>query len=84
MNVSEHARILSAYLSRLTRKDLEAIMEAEARWHYAAWNHSSSEAVALQNEFNGVVLEAVGNLLTYDRQNITTIVTKIVNREVTA
>jgi hypothetical protein len=84
MNVSEHARILSAYLSRLTRKDLEAIMEAEARWHHAAWNHSSSEAVALQNEFNGVVLEAVGNLLTYDRQNITNIVTKIVNREVTA
>ena len=84
MNVSEHSRILSAYLSRLTRKDLEAIMEAEARWHYAAWNHSSSEAVALQNEFNGVVLEAVGNLLTYDKKNITTIVTKIVNREVTA
>jgi hypothetical protein len=40
--------------------------------------------VALQNEFNGVVLEAVGNLLTYDRKNITNIVTKIVNREVTA
>jgi DNA-binding GntR family transcriptional regulator len=84
MNVSEHARILSAYLSRLTRKDFERILEADAKWRHACQNNGTNEQIRVQDQFNGVVLEAMGNMLAYDRQNITTIVNKIVNREVTA
>ena len=84
MNVSEHARILSAYLSRLTRKDFERILEADAKWRHACQNNGTNEQIRLQGKFDGVVLEAMGNMLAYDRQNITTIVNKIVNREVTA
>jgi hypothetical protein len=84
MNVSEHARILSAYLSRLTRKDLERILEADAKCWKASQNGGTSEQMRVQAQFNGVVLEAMGNMLWHDRQNITNIVNKIVNREVTA
>ena len=84
MNVSEHARILSAYLSRLTRKDLERILEADAKCWHASQNGGTSEQMRVQAQFNGVVLEAMGNMLWHDRQNITNIVNKIVNREVTA
>jgi hypothetical protein len=84
MNVSEHARILSAYLSRLSRKDLERILEADAKCWHASQNNGTNEQIRVQDQFNGVVLEAMGNMLAHDRQNITTIVNKIVNREVTA
>jgi len=83
MNVSEHARILSAYLSRLSRKDLERILEADAKCWHASQNNGTNEQIRVQDQFNGVVLEAVGNMLAHDREIITTIVTKIVNREVT-
>ena len=81
MNISEHARILSAYLSRLTRKDLDRIMAAEQRWSSSVLNSNSSRQLELQAEFNGVILDVMGNMLQHDKQNITNIVTKIVNRE---
>jgi len=80
MNISEHARILSAYLSRLTRKDLDRIMAAEQRWSGSVLNSNSSRQLELQAEFNGVILDVMGNMLQHDKQNITNIVTKIVNR----
>ena len=34
----DHARILNAYLSRMTLADLENISEASKRWTHAAMN----------------------------------------------
>jgi len=84
MNISEHARILSAYLRRLNKKDLDRIIKADAKCWYASQNNGTNEQIKVQNEFDGVILDIMGNMLSHDRENITTIVAKIVNREVTA
>jgi len=84
MNISEHARILSAYLRRLNKKDLDRIIKADAKCWYASQNNGTNEQIKVQNEFDSVILDIMGNMLSHDRENITTIVAKIVNREVTA
>jgi hypothetical protein len=81
MNISEHARILSAYLTRLTHKDLERILEADAECWRAQANYGTNEQLRVQDKFRAVVLEAMGNMLTHDRDNIAQVVQKVVNRE---
>lgn len=84
MNISEHARILYAYLGRLTTKDLEAMLEADKQCWLASQNYGINEQIKRQNEYMGVVLDAMGNMATHDKDIIVKIVTDIVNREVTA
>lgn len=84
MNISEHARILYAYLGRLSTKDLEAILEADKKCWLASQNYGITEQIKRQNEYMGVVLDAMGNMMPHDKDIIVKIVTDIVNREVTA
>jgi len=81
MNVSEHARILSAYLTRLTHQDLERILEADAECWKAQSNYGTNEQLRVQDKFRSIVLEAMGNMLAHDRDNIAQVVQKVVNRE---
>ena len=39
----DHARILNAYLSRMTQADVDNISAANKRWTYAAMNFSGRE-----------------------------------------
>jgi hypothetical protein len=84
MNISEHSRIIYAYLARMKTKDLEAILEADKKCWLASQNNGIIEQIKRQNEFMGVVLDAMGNMMAHDKDIITKIVTDIVNREVTA
>lgn len=66
----DHARILNAYLSRMTLADIDNISAANKRWTYAAMNCSSSEQLKAQAGFYAAVCNSVNNLIAHDVQNI--------------
>ena len=66
MKTIDHAAILNAYLSRLTRADLQNILDRESVWTSAALNGNASAQLSAQSGFYGAVCNAVNNLLTHD------------------
>ena len=66
MTRKEHARILNAYLSRLTNKDLAAILEADNHCWHAQLNYGKSGQLEAQSKFYDVVSKAVDNITDYD------------------
>ena len=66
MTRKEHARILNAYLSRLTNKDLAAILEADNHCWHAQLNCGNSGLLEAQSKFYDVVSKAVDNITDYD------------------
>lgn len=66
----DHARILNAYLSRMTLADLENISQASQRWTHAAMNYSNSQQLQAQAGFYAAVCNSVNNLIAHDLHNI--------------
>jgi len=66
----DHARILNAYLARMTLSDLENIMQASKRWTHAAMNYSNSQQIQAQAGFYAAVCNSVNNLIAHDISHI--------------
>ena len=66
----DHARILNAYLSRMTLADLENISEAKKRCIHAAMNYSNSQQLQTQAGFYAAVCNSVNNLIAHDLHHV--------------
>ena len=66
----DHARILNAYLSRMTLADLENITQASNRWTHAAMNYSSSQQLQAQAGFYAAVCNSINNLIAHDISHV--------------
>ena len=62
----DHARILNAYLSRMTLADMQNLMQAKERCIHAAMNYSNSQQLQAQAGFYGAVCNSVNNLIAHD------------------
>lgn len=67
---SQHARILYAYLSRLTPVALDNIMAAAKASHYASLNEGLFTQLNAQETEMVAIQTAVGNLSDHDRMMI--------------
>lgn len=70
MQTKEHAKILTAYLSRLTLADVDVIQAANRTWTHAALNYGNNAQDTAQQEFNEAVFNAVAKMLPHDRARI--------------
>lgn len=81
MNISEHTRIYKAYINRTSLADLRIILDALER----CWREQNSGNRGSQEEadfaLHSVIMGSLERMLSSDRQNITSIVSRIVNRE---
>lgn len=66
MHTIDHAAILNAYLSRLTRADLQNILESKNAWTSATLNGNANAQLSAQSGFYGAVANAVNNLIEHD------------------
>ncbi len=66
MSKIDHARILNAYLSRLTLADIDAINAANRTWAYAAMNQNNSSLLECRAGFYAAIANAVNNLIQHD------------------
>ena len=82
MNVSEHSRILTAYILRLKLHDLRNIVElVEGCWREQANGNAGSQDKADLALRTGI-MEGVGNMLNHDRNIIADTVTATVTRDI--
>jgi hypothetical protein len=70
MKTINHADILMAYLSRMTRADLEHILDREAVWSNACWNGNSQSQNQARAGFYAAICNGVNNLQKHDIQLI--------------
>lgn len=81
VNISEHTRILKAYIDRLPLAELEKIMNASHRtWHEQLNGNANSQLDASTKLF-AVIMEGLESLSSYDRNNLTAAIHRIINRE---
>ena len=81
VNISEHTRILKAYIDRLPLAELEKIMNASHRtWHEQLNGNANSQEDA-DFKLYAAIMDGLGNMLTHDRHNITAAIHSIINRE---
>jgi len=80
MSQIDHARILHAYLARLSNKDLQAILKADDDCWHAQLNYGNSGQLKAQADFYTVVSKAVDSMLEHDLDYVV----KVINEEVTA
>jgi len=73
-----HARILTAYLGRLSLKDLRNILHSAEACAYAQMHYGTRAQVEEQRQFNQTVAEAVDNMAEHDRG----LIGNVVRREV--
>lgn len=74
MTRDEHARILSAYLTRLSMAHLAAIVEAErAAWVSHSWEPMGAQLKA-QDRARAAVRDAIGSMLDHDLKQIEEII----------
>ena len=66
----DHARILNAYLSRMTLADIDNISAATHRWTHAVMNYSNSEQLKAQAGFYAAVCNSVNNLIAHDLHHV--------------
>lgn len=70
MTRNDHARILSAYLSRLPMAHMAAIVEAErAAWVSQSWEPMGAQLKA-QDRAREAVLAAINSMLDHDLKQI--------------
>ena len=80
MTKIDHARILHAYLARLTNKDLEAILKADNDCWHAQTNYGNSGQLKAQADFYTVVSKAVDSMIEHDLDYVQ----KVISEEVAA
>jgi hypothetical protein len=62
-----HARILTAYLGRLSLKDLRDILRSAEACSHAQLNYGTSAQLEEQGQFDQTVAEAIDNMAEHDR-----------------
>lgn len=81
MNISEHSDILKAYVGRISLQDMRNILEAyEGCWQEQNNGNRGSQHHA-DIRLDTAIREAMGKMLSSDRDNITTIIGRKVNRQ---
>ena len=70
MNTQAHARILHAYLARLTPRDLDEIVKAKKHQHYTALNEGTRSQLDAMRETVEVIETAIDNMLEHDRKTL--------------
>jgi hypothetical protein len=80
MSQIDHKRILNAYLSRLSTKQLENILNADKECLQAAMNYGNRAQLDAQVNFYDVVCKAVDSMIEHDLS----IVESILNEEFVA
>ena len=73
----DHARILNAYLSRITKAQLEHILIAENKWLDSAMNQNNSAQLDAQAGFYAVISNAVNCMIEHDIINVE----RVINEE---
>lgn len=81
MNISEHTRILKAYLDRLTLADLELIYQASRKTYEQQLNGNANSQEDADFKLYVAIMNGLGNMLTHDRHNITANIHSIINRD---
>lgn len=76
MNASNHVKIFSAYLSRLTEEDAVKLSNAIHHTWHCSYNLSISSQLEAQNKLNELVLSIIEKLSGYDKHLIETIIEK--------
>ena len=78
ISTNDHARILYAYLARLSQTDLDEIYKTQkAAWH-ASLNYGMSTQISTQNEAMLSVQAALGRMIDHDKNNLSQIIGSIV------
>lgn len=81
MNVSEHAKILKAYIDRLSTKDLKNILyDVHICWEEQNNGNAASQDAA-DKALHASILNIIGHMLTHDRDNISLIISNTLNRK---
>lgn len=70
-----HARILEAYLARISDKHMQLIAEAKAQCAHAQLNYGNIEQLKQQTKRYKAIANAVNDLIPHDLRIIETIVT---------
>lgn len=76
MTDEQHAKILYAYLTRLSSDDLMRIVESQKDAHYASMNLGTSSQLKAQEASFEAVQAVIGGLLTTDKEVLADIVTR--------
>lgn len=80
MNISEHTRILKAYIDRMPLADLERVMQANNRvWHEVFNGNAGSQREASTDLFSAI-MDALGHMSGHDRNMIAAEIQAIVHR----
>jgi hypothetical protein len=81
MNVSEHAKILKAYIDRLSMPDLKIITQVHGYCWDEQLNGNAESQRSEDEHLQSVILNALGQMLTHDRDNIARIIDNTLNRK---
>ena len=81
MNISEHAKILGSYISRMTLNDIETILRASRECQHQALNGNSRSQLDAHYSLFGTIEIALGEMLTHDRDNIAKTINSVIERE---
>jgi hypothetical protein len=74
MNNNQHTRILGAYLSRLTLKDINQIKDAIENATFAQLNLNNRAQAEAQNMIHNTTCEIIHNMLQHDKNTIEQII----------
>lgn len=74
VSLAAHAKILSAYLHRLTVADVEAMLEAVKDSHHAGANLGTNSQAACHTALELVVAERLSSKLAHDLDNVASII----------
>lgn len=80
MNISEHTRILKAYIDRLTIAELETITRAVGKCWHESFNGNQGSQEDADLKLYSAIMDSLGSMQTHDRDSISAVVSKIVNR----
>lgn len=72
----DHARILNAYLSRITAAQLEHILYAERRWVETSLNQGQVAQLNAQAGFYATVANAVDSMIAHDLFNVECVISE--------
>ena len=72
----DHTKILTAYLSRFTLKDMKELLEAKNNCMHKALNEGINSQIMAGIRFEETVERAINNLIQHDLSLIEQVITK--------
>jgi hypothetical protein len=73
---TNHTKILNAYLSRFTLRDMKELLEAKNNCMHKALNEGMTSQIIAAERFEETVTRAINNLIQHDINLIEQIITK--------